>query len=92
MLAALLLGLTACGASTKYDNPKLSTPPVLLPAPADLARDCPAPVRLPEVDTVQEDAEALWSTDRANLADCRKRKKAEGDYYKQRDAGLAGTP
>lgn len=84
--------MTACGGSTKFDNPKLSTQPILLPAPADLARDCKAPVVLPLEDTglTQEQVEGLWSTDRASLVDCRKRKAAEGNYYKTRDAGLAG--
>lgn len=91
MLAVLLSGLTACGASTKFNNPQLSVTPVLTPAPAELARDCKAPGKLPEVDTTQEDAEALWSADRAALVDCRKRKRAEGSYYRKRDAAIAGA-
>ena len=88
----MALGLTACAGSTGFDNPKLSTPPVLLPAPAGLERDCQTPKLLPEDGRLtQEQVEGLWSQDRANLVDCRKRKAGVQDYYRTRDAGLQGT-
>lgn len=82
------LGLTACGASTQYDNPSLSIKPVLKAAPPELAATCSDPVVIPEGPKVQHEVETLWGIDRASLVDCRDRKAAEGRYYRKRDEGL----
>lgn len=87
LLTASVFLLTACGGSTKFANPELSIKPVLEPAPSKLAASCQDPVLLPRALT-QEETEAYWTQDRANLIDCRDRKAAEQGYYLKRDGEL----
>lgn len=87
LLTASAFLLTACGGSTKFANPELSIKPVLTEAPAKLAAPCQDPVLLPRALT-QEETEAYWTQDRANLIDCRDRKAAEQSYYLKRDKAI----
>lgn len=88
--ALMLMLLTACGgraidgkAVTEL-NDAAAQPPAALTAPCEPATDIPTgPLNAGP-------AERLWERDRASLQVCGARHSAVVDFYKRRDAGLAG--
>jgi len=67
-LIVLLLGLTACAASTpSIENLRIDPPPASLVIPCNRA------VRLPDRELTQAEVERFWIRDRQRLAECRSR-------------------
>ncbi|WBC28301.1 hypothetical protein DPMD02_36 [Desulfofustis phage LS06-2018-MD02] len=67
MLIAPLLVLTACAGSMPSADLDVS-----LPAPS-LTQPCRPPLRLPEREVTQAEAEGYWLRDRRSLVDCASR-------------------
>ncbi|NKJ03154.1 dehydrogenase [Rhizobium sp. SG741] len=86
-LAALLLALPACSASTKYVSPPPA--PSLAAPDSALTKDCAQPVDIGKDALAQSQTESLWIKDRKALIDCRRSKAALRDFYAERDRGLA---
>jgi hypothetical protein len=82
MLLGPLWALQACAASTPSAE-GLDVPP----PEAAITAPCASPVRIPEGDLMQAEAERLWLRDRANLAACRDRQALLADWV----AGVLGA-
>lgn len=81
--------LPACAGSTPSVDPvvaglRLDPPPTAFTAPI------PVPVRLPGRAITRGEVERAWARDRAALVTGRRRHAALADWYKTRDAALAG--
>ncbi|KEA07471.1 dehydrogenase [Rhizobium rhizogenes] len=88
MLAALLLALPACAASTKYVSPPPA--PSLAAPDSALTKDCPRPIDIGDKALTQAQVEHFWPQDRKALIECGRSKAALRDFYAERDRGLAG--
>ena len=87
MLLLAALALTACSVSTVSVKPRLDGPPL------NLTAECKRPVRLPEGTPLrQAQVEGQWGRDRKNLVDCAERHRLVVNFYRTRDALLAGKP
>jgi hypothetical protein len=93
-MATLALGLTACGGLTRF-HPVDPKPVVQLKEgkaqpPQELTKVCDDPVRLPKDRAGAGLVERLWGKDRTALRECGQRNRELVQFYKDRDARLAG--
>lgn len=90
-MALLVTMLTACGASTRLDGkPVKELGTVFARPPAALEEECRDPVLLPDGPLSAGASERAWVDDRLSLVSCAESKAALSEFYRSRDAGLAG--
>lgn len=93
LAASIALLLTGCGGSrsVRIDaKPVVELASPLAAPPTSLTIPCRSPAEI-AADALSAGAvERLWGEDRASLAACGARYRAMIDFYRQRDAGLAG--
>lgn len=85
---ALVLALTGCAGLTDFFKAKQA--PRLDPPPKALQSRCQDPVLLPERELTQQEVEAYWGRDRANLIVCTDRHSGLLRFFTVRDAGITG--
>lgn len=79
-------------AAVKLDpKPVSELASALAAPPATLTEACGAPAELPEGPLSAGAVERAWAADIVALHSCRERHRAVTEFYRQRDAGLAGT-
>ena len=87
---ALLLALTACGASTRSARIVQPVPPTIAVPDSAIMKECARPASLGKGSLTQERAEELWITDRSALLECYRRHLALRNYITDRDSSLRG--
>ena len=80
------MGLTACAESISSVEP-----PALEPPPASFVEACLRPVRLPNKEITQSEAESLWVEDRIRLISCAERHAALAEFYTERDREISNV-
>lgn len=90
MLALASIPLAGCASSKLDARPVIELASPAAAPPASLVAPCDSPVEFAAGALGAGTVEFLWSSDRAALAACGGRHKAVVEFYRERDAGLAG--
>ena len=91
MCCATAIALSGCGSSVQIDSkPVTELNSVLAAPPAEFAAPCDGPTAVPDTALSAGAVERLWAADRASLASCSDHHADETEFYRKRDAGLAG--
>lgn len=86
-LAVTMLALMLAACTTSRP---VAVPPSIGALPIELTLPCKRPGELPARELSQREAEALWGSDRQNLATCASRHRAHVGAVAERDALLMG--